>query len=132
MRLRRFFNGQVFGSALKQQGSSEKFGVCPGHQAQQSFLPVPSGLKMSGSSAERGCQSVPVIFGLAESLNQKCPAGCLNACWCISGKKWVLPVVSGSVDYSEGRCCRTHQAHWQFSKTGVLERLGMFVLRGSR
>ena len=25
-----------------------------------------------------------------------------------------------------------HLAHWQFSKTGVLERLGMFVLRGGR
>ena len=32
-----FLMGQVFGSALKRQGSSEKVSVWPSHQAQQFF-----------------------------------------------------------------------------------------------
>jgi hypothetical protein len=32
-----FLMGQVFGSALKRQGSSEKLSVCPGYPAQQLF-----------------------------------------------------------------------------------------------
>ena len=87
-----FWMGQVFGSALKRQCSSEKVLLCVQAVRLNRFSVLgQSGLKVSGSSAEKavGC---PVIFGLAESLNQKCPAGCLNLADASAEKKSVLPV----------------------------------------
>ena len=87
MRWRRFFNeAGLSGSALEQQGCSEKLSVCPGHQAHAVFCVLArSSYESSQAHQPKEVVRYPGHFRFSE-LKLKMSGRVITPAWCISGK----------------------------------------------